>query len=57
MPNESLEFKALIPNLTIMKRWHYAAILLGLLIWCSSCRNDEGEAEFETLNPVENEQQ
>jgi hypothetical protein len=40
-----------------MKRWHYAAILLGLLIWCSSCTNEEGEAEFETLNPVENEQQ
>ncbi|MDM9631029.1 hypothetical protein [Robiginitalea aurantiaca] len=40
-----------------MKRWHYAAILLGLLIWFSSCRNDEGDPEFETLNPVENTDQ
>lgn len=39
-----------------LKRWHYAAILLGLIILCSSCRNDEGDSEFDTLNPVENEQ-
>jgi hypothetical protein len=40
-----------------IKRWHYAVVLLGLIILCHSCRNDEGDAEFDTLTPTETEQQ
>jgi hypothetical protein len=40
-----------------IKRWHYAVVLLGLIILCHSCRNDEGDGEFETLTPAETEQQ
>ena len=40
-----------------IKRWHYAVVLLGLIILCHSCRNDEGDSEFETLTPTETEQQ
>lgn len=39
-----------------LKKWHYAAILIGLIVLCHSCRNDEGDSEFDTLNPVEQQQ-
>lgn len=32
-------------------------VLLGLIIFCHSCRNDEGSPEFDTLTPTETEQQ
>ncbi len=40
-----------------IKRWHYAAVLLGLIIFCHSCRNDEGDPEFDTLTPTETQQE
>ncbi len=39
-----------------LRKWHYAVILLGLIILCQSCRNDEGDTEFDTLTPVETQE-
>jgi hypothetical protein len=44
------------PRIKPLKKWHYAAILLGLIILCQSCRNDEGDTEFDTLTPVEKQE-